>query len=137
MALTDWMAQFLIAFIVFGIILYVYTALVLMAIAKKLNVPNGWLAWIPIANIYLMTQLAGLPGLWTLIILVSFIPFVGGLALMVVLIWWYWRICEKLGKPGWWAILTMIPIVNFVIMGILAWGQTSAPAMSSSKPKKK
>lgn len=100
-----------------------------MAIAKKLNVPNGWLAWIPFANIYLMTQLAGLSGLWTLIVLAGLIPFVGIIALMVVMIWWQWRICERLGKPGWWGILMVVPVMNIIIVGILAWGKTKQAAL--------
>jgi hypothetical protein len=106
-----------------GIALYVFGALVLMTIAKKTNTPNGWLAWIPVGNIYLMTQIAGLSGWWTLIIFAAIIPFVGVLAMCGVMIWLWWLIAEKRGRPGWWSILLLIPIVNFVIMGMLAWSE--------------
>ena len=120
-ALMALFAGFLVAFLIFFAVMYVYTALVLMTIAKKTNTPNGWLAWIPIANVYLMTQLAGVPGWWTLAILLAFIPFIGGLAFMAIMIWWWWKIAERRGFEGWLAILMLIPLVNLVVMGIIAW----------------
>jgi len=101
--------------------LYLYFALALMAIAKKTNTKNGWLAFIPIANVYLMTQIAGLPAWYTLAVLLPIIPIIGGLALMAVMVYFWWLIAEKLGKPGWWGILLLIPVVNLVIVGMLAW----------------
>ncbi|MGD0352078.1 MAG: hypothetical protein ABSB38_01050 [Dehalococcoidia bacterium] len=44
--------------------IYVWSALCLYIIAKKTGTPNPWLAWIPIANIYLMCKVAGKPGWW-------------------------------------------------------------------------
>src|SRR3989338_3295810 len=114
--------MFLVALII-GIALYIYFAFALMAIAKKTNTPNGWLAFIPIANVYLMTQIAKLPGWYTLAILLPLIPAIGPVALMVVMAYFWWKICEQLGKPGWWGVLTLIPVVNLVIMGMLAWGK--------------
>lgn len=111
-------------FFVVAVISYVYFALALMTIAKKTNTPNAWLAWIPIANVYLMTQVAELPAWWTLAILLALIPVVGPAVVVVISAYWWWKISERLGKPGWWGILTIIPIVNFVIMGMLAWGNT-------------
>ena len=54
------------------------------------------------------------------------IPFIGPLfsiALCVFIIIWFWKIFEKIGKPGWWAILLLIPIVNLVMLGITAWSK--------------
>jgi len=111
------------AMMVVGLVLYIYFAVALMAIAKKTNTPNGWLAFIPIANIYLMTQMAGMPAWLTLAFLLPFIPFIGGLAFAVVSVYLFWKIAEKIGKPGWWSILLLIPVVNLVIIGIMAWGK--------------
>ncbi|MBS3152026.1 hypothetical protein J4230_01310 [Candidatus Woesearchaeota archaeon] len=123
-ALLPLLAGFLIAFVVLMIILYVYSALVLMAIAKRTNTPNSWLAWIPIANIYLMTQIAEVPGWVTLSILLPFIPFVGGLAFLAVFIWLWWKIAEARHRPGWWGILiSLVPVVNLVLIGMLAWSK--------------
>ncbi len=105
-----------------GLAVYIYTALVLMTIAKKTETEYPWLAWIPFANLYLMTQIANVPW-WTFLIVIaaSFIPFAGQLIVMGMLIWWWWRIAEERAKPGWLSLLMLIPIVNFIIMGVLAW----------------
>ena len=51
---------------------YLYYAIALMTIARKLGTPNAWLAFIPLANIYLMWRMSTTP-LWTLIIALSLI----------------------------------------------------------------
>jgi hypothetical protein len=117
------LAPFIIAIVILGIALYIYHALALMAMAKKRKVANGWLAWIPIANIFLMTKLAGISGWFTLMIFASWIPFVGGLAVAVFMVWMWWKIAEKLGFPNWYGVLTIIPIANLIIVGIMAWGK--------------
>ena len=35
---------------------------------------------------------------------------------------YWWKIAEARQKPGWYGLLMMVPIVNFVVMGMLAWG---------------
>lgn len=117
-------AAYMAVVVVLGIVLYVYMALVLMKIAQRTNTPNGWLAWIPIANLYLMTQIAKVPWWSMLVILLAWIPVVGSLAMLGVMIWWWWKICEARNKPGWWSLLIIfIPIVNLILPGILAWGK--------------
>ncbi len=104
------------------IAVYVYVALALQTIAKKTNTENAWLAWIPIANMYLMTRIAEVDWWWFLVALgANFIPFIGWIAAIGIAIWWLWLIAERRGYPGWVAILAVIPIVNFVIIGLLAW----------------
>lgn len=105
------------------IAIYVYYAIALMTIAKKTKTELPWLAWIPIANVYLMTQIAGLNGLWTLAIFLPIIPIIGSIAFLAISIWWWWRIAEKRGFPGWISILFIIPLVNLVIIGVIAWGK--------------
>jgi len=105
------------------LVVYVYSALALMAIAKKTKTPNGWLAFIPIANVYLLTQMAGVSGLWTLIVLAPIVPIIGGLAMIIVSIWLMWTIAEKINFPGWTSLLLLIPMVNLVMLGIWAWSK--------------
>lgn len=52
---------FFMFFLVFGVAAYVYVALALSTIATKTNTENGWLAWIPIANLILMFNIAKKP----------------------------------------------------------------------------
>lgn len=114
---------FLVFFVILFIAIYIYSALVLMTVARKTNTPNGWMAWIPIANIILMLNIAGLAWYWIFAILVGFIPVLGGLALAAGGVYVWWLIAEKRKFPGWYGILTIIPVVNLIIMGIIAWSE--------------
>ena len=113
----------LIVTLIIFLAVYIYAAFALMTIANKTKTKNGWLAFIPIANVYLLTQIAGLSGWWTLIIFAGIIPFLGNLAVLAAIAYFFWIISEKLKKPGWFGILMIVPIVNLVILGILAWGK--------------
>lgn len=44
-------------FIIFAVIVYVFGSLGIMEVAKKNNIPNPWLAFIPVANSYLLGKL--------------------------------------------------------------------------------
>ena len=122
------LAAMLIPALIIGLAVYVYTSLALMKIAQKTNTPNAWLAWIPIANMYLMTQVAQVPW-WTFLgIFLGFIPFIGSLLILGLTIWWWMKISERCGKPSWWGVMiALIPLVNFVFMGMLAWGKDEKP----------
>jgi len=100
---------------------YIFVAFALMAIARKTKTKNAWMAWIPIANFYLVTQMAKMNGLWTLILLAWFVPAIGGLIVMGVGIWMFWRIAERIKMPGWTSLLLIVPIVNLIVLGIYAW----------------
>lgn len=119
-------AGFLLLFFVVAVAFYIYSAFVLMAIAKKTKTPNEWMAWIPILNIYLMTQIGKTP-VWTmwglLIFLIPLFNYLSGPVTIVLVAYWWWKIAEACKKPGWWGILMVIPIVNLIFMGILAWGK--------------
>jgi len=108
-------------FALFVLVVYIYSSFALMAIAKKTKTKNAWMAWIPLANIYLMIQIAEVPW-WTIFaLLLPFIPVIGGLALCAASVWWWWKISENRNKPGWLGILMIIPFLNLIVMGILAW----------------
>jgi len=94
--------------------IYVWIAICLQTIANKTNTTNSWLAWIPIANIYLMCKIASRPGWWTILF---FIPIVN--IVFAIIVWM--GIAEARGKTSWLGILMIIPFVNLVIPGILAF----------------
>lgn len=115
-------------FLVIAILCYVYTAVCLMKIAKKTNTENAWLAWIPIANIILMLQVAKKPLWW---IILFFIPIVN--LVMGVLVWM--EIAKRLGKPDWIGILYIIPLVNLIALGYLAFSHSdSVPPVNPTPP---
>jgi len=124
-ALSAFFAAFLIAAIIIAIALYVYFALVLSTLAKKLKHGDiAWLAWIPIANLALFPILADKEWPWVFIFLVPIVN-------IVFMIIWTWAIFEKRKYPGWLALIPLvsfIPIIgwlagiaNLVILGLVAW----------------
>lgn len=120
-AMLALMGGFMLVFAFIGIAVYVYNAVALMTIAKKTKAKNSWLAWIPIANIYLMTQIGKVSGLFTLGVLAAFIPVIGGLIVLALSVFLWWKIAEARKLPGWIALLMLIPLVNLAIMGVIAW----------------
>lgn len=99
-----------------GLAVYVWLALCLHIIANKTSTPNAWLAWIPIANAYLMCKVAGRSGWWTILF---FIPLVN--IIIAITIWM--GIAQARDKPSWLGILIIIPVVNLIIPGILAFAE--------------
>ena len=110
-ALTGVMLLFV---VVFGLAAYVYMSLALQTIATKTGTANEWLAWIPIANLFLMLSVAKKPMWWFLLFLIP-------LANVVVAIMVWMAVAEARGKPNWWGILMIVPLVNLVVPGYLAW----------------
>ena len=105
-----------------GLALYVYLALALQTIAKRLNHEYPWLAWIPFANIALVLQLGGFH--WALVFL-AIIPIVN-IAVLVLLLISLYKIADEINVlPPWTVFLILIPFIGFIwqliLMGILAW----------------
>jgi hypothetical protein len=93
---------------------YIYISLALQTISEKTNTANGWLAWIPIANIILMLNIAKKPLWWIILFLIPLVNIV-----MAILVWM--GVAEARSKPSWWGILIIIPFVNLIVPGYLAW----------------
>jgi len=104
--------------LLFFIVFYVYFALCLQALAKKTNTPNKWLAWIPVANIFLMVSIAKKPLWWFGLLLVPIVNIVVGIILWMA-------IAERVGKQNWIGLLIILPIVGIVVPGYLAFAGTS------------
>jgi len=105
---------FFFVFLLFGLAIYVYVALALSTIATKTHTENPWLAWIPIANLVLMVNIAKKPVWWVLLLLVPLVNIV-----IYIIVWM--AIAEARGKPNWWGILLIVPIVGIAVPGYLAW----------------
>jgi hypothetical protein len=115
---------FLAGFILVGIALYIYAAFAFMTIARKLDYDKPWLAWIPVANAFLIPILAKKHWAWGFIFLV---PIVG----IVFYFMWMWNIFEQRKYPGWLSLIVLgsiIPLIgwlasiaNLVIIGFVAW----------------
>src|SRR3989344_5721963 len=104
---------FLIAFVIFITALYVYTSLVFMAIARKAKYPSPGIAWIPIIGPALITSKTANMHWWPILFYIGFgfpyLNFIIWIPLTVFSIIWLYKTYEVIGKPGWWAILMLIP----------------------------
>jgi hypothetical protein len=100
--------------LVFALAGYIYVALAVQTIATKTNTPNGWLAWIPIANCFLMLNIAQKPVWWLILLLIPLVNIV-----VFIIVWM--AMAERRGKPGWWGILLIVPVVSIIVPGYLAW----------------
>lgn len=101
-----------------------YFSWCLQVIAKKLNVANDWMAWIPLVNIYYMVLVARQPAIWTLFM---FIPFVN--LYFMVKIWM--EIAELRGRPRWAGYLMLVPVINYMTMTRIAF--VDEPAANTAK----
>ena len=131
-------AGFIVILIIIGVIIYIYVSLAYMKIAERTNTANGWLAFIPIANLYLMSKIARMHW-WPILLLIGIlIPFVGSIISIVFVIFgfiWGWKIFEAVGRPGWWVLWQIIPILGTIIflilLGIAAWGKKEVTSSSN------
>jgi hypothetical protein len=110
-------AGFATILILVEIAFYIFFSLCLFLIAKKLNVPAPWTAWIPIVQIWTIVASAGKPWWWILLLLVPIVNIVIGIYLWVL-------ITENLGRNKWLGLLMLVPIINFVFLGILAFSKS-------------
>lgn len=98
------------------LIMYAYLAYCLQIIASKTQTENGWLAWIPIVNFFLMCKVANRPIWWALLI---FIPFVN----IFILIALWMAIAAARNKPVWLGIFIIIPLANLILSSYLAFSE--------------
>jgi hypothetical protein len=100
---------------VFGLLAYVFTSFCLMKIADKLDIPNSWLSWVPIAQIWVMVRAAGKPSWW---LILFFIPLVNFVISLIVL----FSIPTSLNKSSLYGLLLFVPILGvFLYFGLLAF----------------
>ncbi len=108
-----------------AIVFYVISAWLLYRIGKRFNYANSWYAWVPILNLWMMTELAGRDITFFVIMLLgTFLCGIVGLVMMIIL---WMDIAGKCGKERWYGILMIIPIVNWFIMYSLGSGPPIAP----------
>lgn len=101
-------------FLLVALAAYVYMALALSTIAQKTNTENGWLAWIPVANLILMLNIARKPIWWIVLFLIPIVSII-----ILIIVWM--GIAEARNKPSWWGIMVIVPVMNLIMPGYLAW----------------
>ena len=129
-------------FLIIMIGIYIYTSLAFMKIGKKTQDEKSWLAWIPIIGKPLLTSRIAKMSWWPVLLLLgyffSYIPNFGVYISFAFLITfsifsfiWIWKTFEAVGKPGWWVLLILVPILGWIIyyilLGIAAWSKSESP----------
>ena len=104
----------LVFLLLIGLAVYVYTALAVQTIGEKTNTENPWLAWIPIANIILLLNIAKKPIWWIVLFLIPLVNII-----FIIMVWM--GVAEARGKPNWVGILMIVPLVGAIVPGYLAW----------------
>ncbi len=95
---------------------YAFGSYTLMVIGQKLDVPAAWLAWVPVASIWVFVKAADKPWWWILLLLV---PLVNIIIVFVLL----FSIPPRLGKSALWGLVIFFPVLGALIyQGVLAFG---------------
>lgn len=94
--------------------LYVYGCYCLARIGKKLGDLKTWKAWVPLVSTFYLIKLAGKAYGWFILLL---IPIVNIVALAII----WAEIARRLGKSALHWIAMIIPGVNLIDMGYLAF----------------
>jgi len=132
---------FIVAFMFFVLVAYIYLSFAFSSIGRRAGDPSHNLAWIPGIGPHLIALRAAKMHWWPLLLLIPmFVPFINWIATIIFLVFstiWMWKMFERIGLPGWWAILYLIPIVNFVIIGVAAWGKGGRKVFVKSSSSKK
>ncbi len=132
----------IIVYLILMLAFYLYVAFALMTLAKKMGVDKSWFAFIPVANLYLMSKMAKMHWWPVTLVVLSPIPILGqllGLVLVVYVVIWMWEIFKYFKKPGWWSVLMVIPLANiayYVLLGITAWGKDEVGNRTSLSSEK-
>ncbi len=99
-----------------SLVSYLLVTVALYLIAQRLGHDLPWLAFVPLANLWLILNLGGESALW---LILFFIPCINLIFFVVLLIAWA-HIARSLGKSELLAIALLIPIVNVIVLYYLA-----------------
>ena len=118
-------------FLLIFVAIWIYQSLAYMSIARKAKQRLPGLAWIPGIGPLIISFRASKMNWWPWLLLIGlifahFAPVIYVIAMIVFAVYsviWNWKMFERIHKPGWWALLCLIPIVGLVMIGIAAWSK--------------
>ncbi len=117
MVMGGLLAGFTFVFLVVGLAAYLYFSLCLFMIAKKLDVPSPWTAWIPLVQLWTFVTCGGKPWWWILLLLIPILN-------VIIIVYLWMCISENLGRNKWLGLLWLLPVINLVFIGYLAFSKT-------------
>src|SRR5438067_3955710 len=85
-----------------------YHSLPVYIFARKTEHPYAWLAFVPLANLWLLCDLAEEEWYWIIFLVVPFIDIV-----VYVILWM--AIAGNYGKPSWLGLLMVLPLINIYV----------------------
>jgi hypothetical protein len=109
----------LIFLVLFCLVLVVWPGLCISRIAEKTGTEPRWIAWVPVASMYLVCKIGGKSGWW---VLACFIPYIGSFIALYLLL----QLPKALGVQSAAKYLIIIPVVNFFYLGHLAFREEPA-----------
>jgi hypothetical protein len=105
--------------------LYLYFAYAQYKIAQKVGHSSPWWAFIPIINMFQWVQMARKEWYWFLFL---FVPIVNVVCLAILLM----DVAKACHKSPLWGFLTLIPFINFVSIGVMAFSGPEPAVQSPS-----
>jgi hypothetical protein len=133
--------------IAFTLLLYLYYSLCIYLISKRLEVSYAWLSWVPVLQVLPLVGAARKPLWWTVFFLIppalgffSGLPFVevlsmiAALAVLAVMVILWISITENLGLNRWFGLLAIVPLVQFLYLGYLAFKTEPEREFSIKRP---
>lgn len=149
-ALPDFLLAIILAiWLVVGLAVYLYISFAYSAIGKKAKLPKPNLAWIPFFGPLIISSQAAKMSLFPLLLILtpaifflelftsSTLSAFLSIALVMISIGvfiiytfiWKWRMYEAIKRPGWWALLKLVPsigaIIDFILVGVAAWTEVT------------
>lgn len=109
--------------ILFFVAVYIYKSIALQTIAKKTKTKNAWMAWLPLADIALVLNIARIDLKWLFALLLIFVPEIGWQLLCAGFAVAFAEIAKRLRKEYWVGIFMIVPVVNLYVLGYLAWSK--------------
>jgi hypothetical protein len=110
-----------ITFLLFGLVLYIINSIFLAKVFKKAGV-EGWKAWVPIYNAWVMLELGDQPGWISLLTLTAIIPVVGFITALVATVFLViaaYKIGLRFGKDGVFVLLYIfLPLVWVIWLAV-------------------
>ena len=113
----------------FWVAFYFYFAFTQFKIAQKVGHKSAWWAWVPVLNFFQQVQMAGKEWYWFVFCLT---PVVNIFALAAI----WMGIAQNCRKSAVWGIMAIVPLVNFVAWGYLAFsGDDHKPSETPHQPQ--
>jgi hypothetical protein len=120
---------------------YIYRSYTIYKIAKRLDHPQAWLSWIPIANFYIVLSLGDMSPLFMIVYVfpillssLSMIPEIGvaftyfqipfSIANVIISTISYMNISKKRGYSKELGLMSITPTTQLILFGLLAWGNS-------------